>query len=561
MVGPDGITGAVIKAVLRRPRVRRCNGAARARRLAVWWAIALGVVGVSLGHAMASAASSACPSGATMAIVAHEDDSILFMNPDLLHDIRAGRCVRTVFVTAGDHGYGQGYWTARELGAEAAYASMAGVADAWTQSELTISGHPMPVMTLTADPDVSLIFMRLPDGNLDGSGFAADGNQSLQKLYTGAIAQITAVDGSSSYTKAGLTSVLTSLMEAFGPDRIDTQDFVGSFGDGDHSDHHAVAYFVRDAHRAYATVTHTLVGYLDYASAGQPADVTGTDFTAKLAAWLAYAAHDPLVCQTAAQCQPTSTWAWLSAEYTVGHEAGGPGVTYPAPTADAGPDQTVPVGATVQLDGSGSSDPDASPSYQWTEIAGPAVTLSSSTALRPTFTAPAGPATVTFALVVTDGQLSSQPATVTVIVSAPPPIVVPPAVSVGGVTVTGPVARVRLACSGTAPAVCDVMAGLTATETVKVGNGTTAGAGRPTNPKTTQKVVGLGDATAELTAGRSQAVKVSLNPAGELLLSRHRTLEAHLTVVQSVAGRISFVAISAIVFKARPGRLTLRHKT
>ncbi len=43
-----------------------------------------------------------------MAVVAHQDDSLLFLSPDLLHDIQAGDCVTTVYVTAGDGG-GCGY--------------------------------------------------------------------------------------------------------------------------------------------------------------------------------------------------------------------------------------------------------------------------------------------------------------------------------------------------------------------------------------------------------------------------------------------------------------------
>ena len=77
-----------------------------------------------------------------------------------------------------------------------------------------------------------------------------------------------------------------------------------------------------------------------------------------------------------------------------------------APTADAGPDQTVDEGVTVTLNGSNSTDADgAIASYLWTQKAGTSVTLSDSASSQPTFTAPfvglTGEA-LTFQLTVTD---------------------------------------------------------------------------------------------------------------------------------------------------------------
>ncbi|MFF1822142.1 discoidin domain-containing protein [Kribbella sp. NPDC058245] len=90
------------------------------------------------------------------------------------------------------------------------------------------------------------------------------------------------------------------------------------------------------------------------------------------------------------------------------------------PVANAGTAQTVNTGTTVTLDGSGSRDADNDPlTYTWTQTGGPAVTLSSRTVQKPTFTAPATPATLTFSLVVRDGKVDSAAATTTVTVTAP----------------------------------------------------------------------------------------------------------------------------------------------
>ncbi len=88
-----------------------------------------------------------------------------------------------------------------------------------------------------------------------------------------------------------------------------------------------------------------------------------------------------------------------------------------APTADAGPDQTVDKGAVVSLDGSGSSDPDGdSLTFSWSfqlRPSGSNASLSNETAADPSFTADiAGQYVVQ--LEVNDGSETSSPASVTI---------------------------------------------------------------------------------------------------------------------------------------------------
>lgn len=91
--------------------------------------------------------------------------------------------------------------------------------------------------------------------------------------------------------------------------------------------------------------------------------------------------------------------------------------TNQAPIANAGPDRVVSPSSLVTLDSGASYDPDGNYplSHEWTQTAGTAVTLSSSTAGYPTFTAPAAPGLLTFQLVVTDSLgLASAPDSVNI---------------------------------------------------------------------------------------------------------------------------------------------------
>ena len=87
------------------------------------------------------------------------------------------------------------------------------------------------------------------------------------------------------------------------------------------------------------------------------------------------------------------------------------------PVANAGPDQTVLVGDTVTLDGSGSQDADGDPlTFFWSFTSRPAgstVTLSDPGAVKPTFVIDL-PGTYVSQLIVNDGKIDSLPDTVVI---------------------------------------------------------------------------------------------------------------------------------------------------
>src|SRR5215213_5329561 len=101
----------------------------------------------------------ATAAGAELNIVAHEDDDLLFMSPDLPASIRRGNTVETVYLTAGDADAGEAYWRGREDGIRAAYARMAGVENRWNQSAVRIAGKSVRRYTLAPAPKVRVVFV------------------------------------------------------------------------------------------------------------------------------------------------------------------------------------------------------------------------------------------------------------------------------------------------------------------------------------------------------------------------------------------------------------------
>jgi hypothetical protein len=90
-----------------------------------------------------------------------------------------------------------------------------------------------------------------------------------------------------------------------------------------------------------------------------------------------------------------------------------------APVAHAGDAQAVVERTHVKLNGSGSDLADAPLSFEWTQVAGPAVVLQGVDTQLPTFDAPpvTAPVTLTFELRVNNGTLLSPASSVDIMVN------------------------------------------------------------------------------------------------------------------------------------------------
>ncbi|MDB4972610.1 MAG: hypothetical protein JWN48_951 [Myxococcaceae bacterium] len=234
----------------------------------------------------------------TLQIVAHQDDDLGLMSPDLLGNVQRGDPLRTVYLTSGDAGFTcNDYTHARELGVRAAYAQMAGVEDAWDEHEEVVLGKLVRVLSLRRT-QASLVFMGLHNG-----GYGEDHAPDLEQLWAGTLAQVSTrpYDGRSrvdTYTRSELIDVLLQLTVEFGATRINTLDssrlqpMVWPF---DHSDHVHSALFGLAALFRYRA-PHTVGMYRAYNSQFELSNVSAEDAASKLDVFQTYIAHDPKIC-------------------------------------------------------------------------------------------------------------------------------------------------------------------------------------------------------------------------------------------------------------------------
>lgn len=221
----------------------------------------------------------AADSCAVMQVVAHEDDDLLFMNPDIEEQIRAGQCSVTVFATAGN---GEPTTRNRQIGIKDAYRQMGQVADLpnqteWDSAPLTVAGYPVEQFYLRDRPSVKIVFMNLDDP------LSSTGRPGLTKLWNNTATSMSVINPDTSnpttlapttITRSGVSNVLTGLMVLFTPTTLRIQDTVpDSRYMTDHADHIATAHFAQDAAHRYRIKTGVAANvayYRDYNITSSP---------------------------------------------------------------------------------------------------------------------------------------------------------------------------------------------------------------------------------------------------------------------------------------------------
>jgi hypothetical protein len=219
---------------------------------------------------------------------AHEDDWQLFMNPNAYHDVqRDSTKVVFVYLTAGDAGAGLGnagrsqpYYLARENGAKLSVRFMADAQDGPAipvDSVASISGHAIKRWLYR---DTVSYFLRLPDGNPEGTGYPTTGLQSLKRLHEGAISAMTAIDSSTTYR--GWADLRDTLRRLIDQERgtatnvwVNIPDTDMARNVGDHADHQHMAQGVLEAIADLPWINKAL--YLNYVTAEMDVNMSTAD--------------------------------------------------------------------------------------------------------------------------------------------------------------------------------------------------------------------------------------------------------------------------------------------
>jgi LmbE family N-acetylglucosaminyl deacetylase len=251
-----------------------------------------------------------------LVVVAHEDDDLLFMQPDLIEAVRSGKGATNVYVTAGNGSHGASAANPRYAGLMEAYGEAAGDHD-WNCGWIEIAGHEAQHCRLEAE-NVSLVFLGYPDGGIPG-----DLPFSLLKLWQGDITSATTVaDRTTVYDRDSLIDTVAKIIELTQPAVVHTLDLTAGHN-YDHTDHMIVGALTALA-LARTTAEPDVIAYRGYNIASEPIDKSGALFDEALHVLSFYeaCASGCAPCGQACSTIDKAHINWLGRRYALGIRRG-----------------------------------------------------------------------------------------------------------------------------------------------------------------------------------------------------------------------------------------------
>ncbi|MFI9082106.1 PIG-L family deacetylase [Streptomyces sioyaensis] len=255
--------------------------------------------------------------------LAHPDDDLFFVNPELWRSLATGRPVASVYLTAGeangvnapankpDEKEAAGvdkakYTKARQNGIRAAYAEMAtgDRTSPWRRSVIDTPGGQAQIDVLKAKPQIQVVWLQLHEAG----SLTADRPHSLHGLWDGKTRMLGVqraagglITKHTGYTAEQLTVTLVQILKRYKPTMVRTLDPTPGVIDktqkyADHQDH---MYSARFAQRAMARYAETgdrphfsVQTYLGYFNSGLPRTLDPKTADAKLRLLKTYAWTD-----------------------------------------------------------------------------------------------------------------------------------------------------------------------------------------------------------------------------------------------------------------------------
>ncbi|KAI4914904.1 hypothetical protein J4E90_004940 [Alternaria incomplexa] len=276
----------------------------------------------------------------------HTVDSLLFQNPDLYHDLYVFKCVTTVVFTADSGGEVANNTRVQEMerGLEDAYSFMSDVASVRPDGTQSISSsneeaprkapqetlilhnetnqyttvanettvqigkHTIVSSSLLGLSNAQILYLRLPDSTYFGEGYKAYSEESLKKLYSADISEITTTDGKAAYTIDDLKDIIATILRDRRANQIRVMNYQSALSTDndddqlDHADRIVSAKLVMDVVEEEEIGGNVTAYACDSLRILSTNNLETPDYIKKVDAFFEYAKRDPDMCQSLDEC-------------------------------------------------------------------------------------------------------------------------------------------------------------------------------------------------------------------------------------------------------------------